>query len=598
MHSSVKIPDTWVASVLLPTLDLAPQSSKPLLISADLLLDHLNKRGWLGYFQHLQAAQLGLAGYWWLASPNLQQAFGTDGAVLAYWLPGLDVSLTLGAEARVSLRHHRPELAAFAAVLFWLLLRQAQGARIKLSKLTLPMPPGVQTEFLTAFSHKLAFLPGSNEAILQYPLDVLEQPFITQNTQLLPMLSDALPFLRNIQSPQLTEKLYDLLSQVADLSIANQAWAAVQLAMSERTLTRQLGELGVSFRELLTRFRNGQAIRRLCEGESIDRLAEYLGFSERAAFERAFKSWQGITPAKFQSQYRRLSRDVDIEALISAERLPNMPAIGTQLLVMMQDDSASLESMAALVEQDPVLTAKLISIASSAYYGMKKSASIQEIVVRVFGVDKLRSLALAVLAAGSFKLRNCPAFSLKRFWLLSLGVAQLATDFYRKIGRNTEEQADIYLTGLLHNIGRLVLVLCFPVKMQSLLEPLQSEPPPQELLAMEKLRLGVDASEAGALLLAKWQLPRSVSVVMRQFSVDKIAMMPEAHLLLLAEEFLCACIEIEGNIDQQYKNVVAEHAPLFANLLGIDAAISESLLTQFSARLADLQLTADVVVGY
>lgn len=589
--------DFTVNAVLLPARDYVSGEAKLLgerQVSASDLFAVLEARGWLSYFQHVQAAQFGVAGYWWLANPNLAAVLDGGAGVMRHWIPSLTVEIEQAASVTVRFKHPESKASVFAALLFWLLVRQAQGSRVKMREINVS-PSFRDADYIPVFSEHCVYTNAAGQVQIEFSLAVFNAPFVTANATLLPLFSDNLPFTRSDSHSELSVKIYHLMDAASDLSEVSPGWVAAKLAVSERTLNRQLAELNTTFRELLTRFRNGQAIAKLCEGESIDRLADYLGFSERAAFERAFKSWQGVTPAKFQAQYRRLSKDVDVEALISPDSLPNIPAIGAQLLALAQRDDSSLEDMAGLVEQDPVLAAKLISIASSAFYGMKPSSSIKDIVVRVFGVDKLRSLALAVLAAGSFRLNNCPAFSLERFWILSLGVAQLANDFYREMGKTTEVQADIYLAGLLHNIGRLVLIQCFPHKMQALLEPLQKHPAPQELLAMEKLRLGVDTSEAGALLLARWQLPRAVSLIMRQLAVDKVAMIPEAHLLLIAEEFLLANIQaIENSLELP---IIQPFCADLSQLLRLPDTAVEKILLGFLERLPQLRAAAELING-
>ncbi|UTA49354.1 HDOD domain-containing protein [Simiduia sp. 21SJ11W-1] len=589
------------AKVLVPGLDCASGGAP--WVKAGVLQEYVGAQGWFRYFQQLQAAQLGVAGYWWLANPNLQQALSAHGGVMASWLPGFSVDLTQATSGCLKLKHPQPWLVVYGSALLWHLARQAWGSGAKLTSLVVPAREEAALGLLGAYSESLA-VADTEAAELHFSPELLTQRFVTHNAKLLPLFADSLSFLRPGGDAGLASQIYQLLDAIPSLESATQAWVASELAISERTLNRQLSEQGLSYRELITAYRNSQAVTRLCDGESIDRLAAYLGFSERAAFERAFKGWQGVTPAKFQAQYRRLSKDIDVEVLITPERLPNLPAIASQLLGMVQDDDASLEKIAALVEQDPVLTAKLISIASSAYYGMKRSATIKEVVVRVFGVDKLRFLALAVLAAGSFKLERCPAFSLERFWLMSLGVAQIATNVYRKLGKSSEDQADIYLAGLLHNIGRLVLVQCFPARMQALLAPLTGNELPQELLAMEKLKLGVDACEAGAVLLAKWQLPRSVSVVMRQLAVDKVAMMPEAQLLLDAEEFLLALSAVpaasqsgapEVDAAAKTRTAVNAFACTIAEAMAVAPDKISPVLEEFATRLPELQATAKAI---
>lgn len=555
-------------------------------VSVDRLFSELSRRGWNDYFDHLQAAQLGVAGYWFLANASLEPCLVQQAAVLRHWLDGLKISLP-GIRC-LEIEHVQPELAAFAVALLWRLHNQAASRRMPIQKLIVPNLSDAASNYLSGQCEQLVRDQDASSVRLEVGEAAWLAPFVTHNRKLLPILSESLLFLQRQEDDSVAGDVYRHLESMPSLADANQVQLAQALAMSDRTLSRQLAEEGTSFRELLTRQRNARAVAGLCRGDAIDALTSGLGFSERAAFERAFKSWQGVTPAKFQAQYRRLSHDVDIERLISPEHLPALPAIATELLAMAQDDLASLEDMAALVERDPVLTAKLLNIACSAYYGLPPGTRIRDAVIRVFGVDRLRYLALSVLAASGFSTAHCPAFSMGHFWLVSLAVAQLASEGIRLQGRSQEQQADIYLAGLLHAIGRLVLVQCFPVKMQQLLAQLDQAPAPQEMLAMEKLRLGVDASEAGALLVAKWQLPRTVSVIMRQLASEKGSQSETAGLILVLHEYVLACLEEDENRGQ----AAAGH---LSQLLNVDQHKVDSLLQAFKEKLPGLKAAANAL---
>lgn len=351
----------------------------------------------------------------------------------------------------------------------------------------------------------------------------LEKPFANSNLKLKKVfrqeLDSIISQLRTDSS--IIDRIRQLLVGLESLRPVSQSWLATQLHTSERTLSRQLAEVGLSFRDMLTNFRNAKSIEFLSEGLAIDQIADYLGFSERAAFDRAFKKWQGVTPSKFQSQYRRLSAETNIADLISLEKMPNLPATASQLLQLVQNDNFHMDELAIVVERDPVLAAKLISLSNSAFYGMFNNKSIKDAVVNVFGVDRLRNLAMTLLASSNFQVDRCEGFSLKTFWISALGTAQLAADISRAAGEGTEIQSEVYLVGLLHNIGQLLLVHCFPEKMGGALLDIKPSAGMQEICAIQKLRIGVDANEAGALLASKWQLPRSISVVIRQISTGK-----------------------------------------------------------------------------
>jgi AraC-like DNA-binding protein len=83
---------------------------------------------------------------------------------------------------------------------------------------------------------------------------------------------------------------------------------AARLGMSRRSLSRKLEEQGTSFRRLLCDVRCACAVRLLLlESYSVNEISERLGYSEPAAFHRAFRSWFGATPMAYRQQQSRTS---------------------------------------------------------------------------------------------------------------------------------------------------------------------------------------------------------------------------------------------------------------------------------------------------
>ncbi len=296
---------------------------------------------------------------------------------------------------------------------------------------------------------------------------------------------------------------------LADISLGG---VAKELQLGERTLARQLADYGVSFRELLANYKSTRAIRLLAEGKTVEEVSHYLGFSERAAFDRAFKKWQGITASRFQNDYR-YSGVCEIDVFDSAE-LPGLPVVANELLKMLNEDRYDMDQLAALVERDPPITARLLAIASSAAYGMDNITTIKAAIVRVFGADMLRNLALAMLANDCLDTSRCSEFSLKHYWVKALATGQLAADLAKFVPSVSPSEA--YLLGLLHNIGGLLLAQRYPDAMSELLqhEGLKGAGL-AEVCALEEDVLGVDACSAGAALAAFWQFPRYLSASLR-----------------------------------------------------------------------------------
>ncbi|WP_101758341.1 HDOD domain-containing protein [Oceanicoccus sp. KOV_DT_Chl] len=344
--------------------------------------------------------------------------------------------------------------------------------------------------------------------------ELLDKPLPGANHSLCRVFRKELDmFLKQLNTEQtIIDQIQQILATTENLGKVTLTSMASALALGERTFSRQLAEYNVSFRELLANYKSTRAIRLLADGKTVDEVSFYLGFSERAAFDRAFKKWQGVTASRFQEDYQ-FSGTGDFDINDDAQ-LPNLPIVANQILDMINAGNYQMDALAAIVERDPSLTTKLLALANSAVYGVAAVATIKEAVVRVFGVDTLRNLALAMLANECFVTNRCSGFSLKKYWLNALATGQLAADVAKLSGCADPGQA--YLLGLLHNIGTLLLVQRRPVDMNEVFQQQGLELASlAEICAAEKRLLGVDACSAGATLAAFWNLPRYLAVSIR-----------------------------------------------------------------------------------
>lgn len=139
--------------------------------------------------------------------------------------------------------------------------------------------------------------------------------------------------------------------------------------------------------------------------------------------------------------------------------LPPLPATAQEILTCFGDEFIDAGQVAAVVESDAGICAKLLGLANSAYFGLAEPVSdMEQAISRVLGVDTVRSLVLAMAVQQSFNSKTCPAFDVERFWLSSLMTAEcckkiaLADDAYENAERDLA-----YAAGLCHNLGLMAL---------------------------------------------------------------------------------------------------------------------------------------------
>ncbi len=193
-----------------------------------------------------------------------------------------------------------------------------------------------------------------------------------------------------------------------------------------------------------------------------------------------------------------------MEAALSQENLPSLSPLAARLLQMAADEDSSAEGLAAVIEQDPGLTTRLLRLVNSAAYrrGSGEISNVTRAVVRL-GLREIRIMALSVSLRDTLPISpEGPDYS--HFWRASLHRAVLARQLAQSLGQ--PEAEDAFVAGLLTEVGLPVLLRAiskeesrgFPGMAASL----------GEQVAWEHRRLGLDHRELGRHIVEAWGLPR------------------------------------------------------------------------------------------
>ncbi len=200
--------------------------------------------------------------------------------------------------------------------------------------------------------------------------------------------------------------------------------------------------------------------------------------------------------------------------------LPPIPAVAQRLLVLLTNENVELDEVASTIEMDPGLSARIIGLAGSAYFGNPQPIySVKEAIIKVLGLNMVKSLAISVAISGGFKVDQCREFDIQRYWGGAMLTADLAQRLAGAVAARAEGESEppdlhiAYLSGLLHNLGLLVLTHLYPAEMAKAYAEADPEKP-GSLLAAERELLGVDHHETGSWLAHRWHLPNEVITVM------------------------------------------------------------------------------------
>lgn len=203
---------------------------------------------------------------------------------------------------------------------------------------------------------------------------------------------------------------------------------------------------------------------------------------------------------------------------LELDAIPPLPYVAHEIMLTMNTDGDGIDRISQAMSREPGLTARLVALANAAFVARHRPVySTRDAVLRL-GLDRVRVVAASVLLAQQFRLERCPAFRPDTYWLNAVGTAFSTGRLGRTLTPPLEADA-AYLSGLLHNMGLLLLTHVFPAEMNRIL----AEHRPgtgTSLGARIREAIDVDHHEAGAMLLGEWGLPDAVVATARQVGTE------------------------------------------------------------------------------
>lgn len=183
--------------------------------------------------------------------------------------------------------------------------------------------------------------------------------------------------------------------------------------------------------------------------------------------------------------------------------LPATPKLVRRLISTFDQEEVNMLEVAALIEEDPVLTAKMLKTVNSAFFGLTRSVSTARAAVSVLGLIKVRALVIGAAFGESF--HSVGSVNMNQFWRYSLNSANLARYIALPI---RIDESTAFTSGLIHNIGELVMHVGMPEAMSDL----ERSVPMLDLkrAAAERALFGYSYAEVGAALAREWHLPKRI----------------------------------------------------------------------------------------
>jgi HD-like signal output (HDOD) protein/AraC-like DNA-binding protein len=394
---------------------------------------------------------------------------------------------------------------------------------------------GIEVDFTSA-NYWLRLKPLQHQTLL---------PFNNQKTRELIKPELELMLSESKQPQTIIIEILNIFNNIKNITSINQSLVAEKMNLSESGLKRKLADTDSKFSNILASYKREKAIHFLnLQLLSIDTISERLGYSDRSSFERAFKQWTNISPSQYVQQISIAELKLEYISANEINSLPTSPKICQQIFELTQSDNFDIPDLVNLIQTDPILTGKLMSIANSAYYGGNHVADIKQAVIQVLGVDVVQNMVFSLMCCSQLKITNCAEFNLQHFWFQSLFTAEAIKALsHHAVIKTNISSSEIYLAALLHKIGDYVLVFLKPGIMNHYLKlkkysndfSIYKRNNEKQQILQQKI-FGLSSEAIAALVLTHWGLPKTVCNLIRTMDVEYKKQPKTAKILSLLSQ--------------------------------------------------------------
>ena len=202
-------------------------------------------------------------------------------------------------------------------------------------------------------------------------------------------------------------------------------------------------------------------------------------------------------------------------AIIEADpKLTSLPDVFVRINEVLNDPGSTAQEAAGAIGKDTSLSAKLLQLVNSAFYGFPVKVDTLSRAVTIVGSRQISTLALGISVLGIFKDLPEGLVEMRSFWKHSIGCGIIASNLAAAGGGGGGVEVErLFVAGLLHDVGRLVLYRNLPRHSAHVLAKARNEG--IFLRDAERALLGFDHATLGGMLLRRWRFPEHLERAVR-----------------------------------------------------------------------------------
>jgi HD-like signal output (HDOD) protein len=308
-----------------------------------------------------------------------------------------------------------------------------------------------------------------------------------------------------------------------------------------------------------------------------------------------------------------MNKEQTIKVLEGVKGISTPPTILREILNLINDQEVSNKELSNIILKDPSLTERLLRVANSSYYGVSRDVTSINQAILVIGLKAVKYYILSITVFSQVTAKKDKSkLDQKHLWTHFLEVAVTSRKIAEYINYEMPEEA--YVSGLLHDIGVVLLESNFPDDYKKVIEFAKRG---EELCQAEKKVFGLDHQEVAAFVTEKWSMPDKLREPLSRHHVynetdirdlgvlgkivglaDSIAQVPfdEMNNLYAAEKRLIAMNMLSDSLSVESKTLIEIHMKLAcevvssASAMELDMGDAIEILTQSNMRLFNIYL--------
>ncbi len=266
--------------------------------------------------------------------------------------------------------------------------------------------------------------------------------------------------------------------------------------------------------------------------------------------------------------------DVALEAVRKISHIATLPEVTVRIIELVEDSSSSARDLHAMISSDPALTARMLKVVNSAFYGLPRQIASINRAVSLLGLNAVKNIAVAASLAKLFRGGELgPHFDAHDLWLHSCVTASTARIIANSNRKNAVDEA--FLAGLIHDVGVLVELQSDRARFAEAVERAAAG---RDLRECERECLGNDHEGFGAALCEHWKFPSSL-VWAAGHHHDPVSVPPanrDLPMIVHVADRIAAEVSGGFTLDLQAGGI----APEALDFLGLDAASLEAIRVQ------------------